>query len=263
MFVQDAMTRSVITVTPHTTLRQAAAVLSEHHITSLPVVAPDGQLLGVVGEADIVRESLVRDQRTLVVRLPTEDGVSVEEVEQVMTRQPITVRPDAELADAARVMADFRRKSLPVTDDGRVVGMISRADVVRQLARHDRQIAAEIHASGAGRLVRLDDRGGQRRRDLRGSRLRERSARCAAPGRRRRGCSRYPVPSLMRDQCVGSSRRGRLRHSADPVTPCVAGGSRRGSALRAGPLGRLARGGEGRFRAPVGRSADGRRRRKP
>jgi CBS domain-containing protein len=42
-------------------------------------------------------------------------------------------------------MADFRRKSLPVTDDGRVVGMISRADVVRQLARHDRQIAAEIH----------------------------------------------------------------------------------------------------------------------
>ena len=145
MFVQDAMTRSVITVTPHTTLRQAAAVLSEHHITSLPVVAPDGQLLGVVGEADIVRESLVRDQRTLVVRLPTEDGVSVEEVEQVMTRQPITVRPDAELADAARVMADFRRKSLPVTDDGRVVGMISRADVVRQLARHDRQIAAEIH----------------------------------------------------------------------------------------------------------------------
>src|SRR6478609_1306030 len=125
MFVQDAMTRSVITVTPHTTLRQAAAVLSEHHITSLPVVAPDGQLLGVVGEADIVRESLVRDQRTLVVRLPTEDGVSVEEVEQVMTRQPITVRPDAELADAARVMADFRRKSLPVTDDGRVVGMIS------------------------------------------------------------------------------------------------------------------------------------------
>ena len=145
MFVQDAMTRSVITVTPHTTLRQAAAVLSEHHITSLPVVAPDGQLLGVVGEADIVRESLVRDQRTLIVRLPTEDGVSVEEVEQVMTRQPITVRPDAELADAARVMADFRRKSLPVTDDGRVVGMISRADVVRQLARHDRQIAAEIH----------------------------------------------------------------------------------------------------------------------
>ena len=144
MFVQDAMTRSVITVTPHTTLREAAAVLSEHHVTSLPVVAPDGQLVGVVGEADIVRESLVRDQRTLIVHLPTEEGVSVEQVEQVMTRQPITVPPDAELADAARVMADFHRKSLPVTDDGRVVGMISRTDVVRQLARHDRQIAAEI-----------------------------------------------------------------------------------------------------------------------
>ena len=69
-----------------------------------------------------------------MARLPTEDGLSAEQVEQVMTRRPITVRPDAELADAARVMADFRRKSLPVTDDGRVVGMISRADVVRQLA---------------------------------------------------------------------------------------------------------------------------------
>src|SRR6187549_2984382 len=99
MFVHDAMTRSVITVTPHTTLREAAAVLSEHHITSLPVVAPDGQLVGVVGEADIVRESLVRDDRTLIVHLPTEDGVSVEQVEQVMTRRPITVPPDADLAD--------------------------------------------------------------------------------------------------------------------------------------------------------------------
>ena len=186
----------------------------------------DGQLVGVVGEADIVRESLVRDQRTLIVRLPTEDGVSVEEVEQVMTRQPITV-------------PSGRRACRRGAGDGRLPQKESSGDRRRTGGRHDQSRRRRTSArparsadrgrdppSGAGRLVRLDDRGGQRRRDLRGSRLRERSARCAAPGWRRRGCSRYPVPSLMREWCVGSSRCGRLRLSADPVTPAPASESR-------------------------------------
>ncbi len=144
MLVREAMTTEVVTVTPQITLRHAARLLAEHHITSMPVLDEHGRLLGVVSEADVVRESLLPDQRAHLLLVPVDEGPDAAYVGEVMTTLPVTVRPDADLAEAIRLMTDATVKSLPVTQHDRVVGMVSRTDVVAQLAHRDQQVQAEV-----------------------------------------------------------------------------------------------------------------------
>jgi CBS domain-containing protein len=146
MLVREAMTTEVVTVNPETTLRRAAALLADHRITSMPVVDERHRLLGVISEADVVREALIPDQRAHLLLVPVQQGPDATYVGQVMTTMPITVRPDADLAEAVQAMTDSVVKSLPVVDQGRVVGMISRTDVVVQLARRDERVCAEVEA---------------------------------------------------------------------------------------------------------------------
>lgn len=144
MLVREAMTIEVVTVTPETTLCRAAALLADHHITSMPVVDWDLRLLGVISEADVMRAALIPDQHANVLLVPVHQGPAASYVGEIMTTMPVTVRPDANLADAVRVMTDSVLKSLPVTEEGRVVGVISRTDVVAQLAGRDDRVRAEI-----------------------------------------------------------------------------------------------------------------------
>ena len=149
MLVREAMTTQVVTVTPTTDLRTAAALLAEHRITAMPVVEETGRLVGWLSEADVLRDSLIPDQRAHLLLVPVREGPQATYVGQVMSTSPVSVRPDADLADAVRLMTDGVVKSLPVVQSGRLVGVVSRADVVRQLTQRDDRVRTEI-----GDLVR-------------------------------------------------------------------------------------------------------------
>jgi CBS domain-containing protein len=144
MLVRETMTTDVVTATPQMSLHEAAAVLARHSITAMPVVDGAGFLVGVLSEVDVVREALVRDSRAHLLRVPLSEGPRATRVEQAMTRTPVTVPPETDLAEAVALMVELGVKSLPVTVGDRVVGVVSRKDVVAQLARRDDRVAAEV-----------------------------------------------------------------------------------------------------------------------
>jgi CBS domain-containing protein len=148
MLVREVMTPEPVTVHPDTATKVALRMLDERAITSMPVVQ-DGRIVGVVSEADLVRDAVPRDGRTHL--LPTEDEasrqVSASCVLDVMNRHPLTVEANLDLADAVDLMTSTAVKSVPVVDRAeRVVGMLSRRDVVHLLARGDDLISQELDA---------------------------------------------------------------------------------------------------------------------
>ncbi len=115
MKAEDVMTTNVITVTEHQTKQDAARLLSQHHISGLPVVNNEHVVMGVVTEYDVISKK----------------GQTVGEI---MTRGVISVTPDTNLEDVSRILVHEHIKRLPVLDQGRLVGIVSRADLVREVA---------------------------------------------------------------------------------------------------------------------------------
>jgi CBS domain-containing protein len=143
MLVKDAMTAPAVTVHAHTSVKDALRLLDEHHITSLPVTDTQLQILGIVSEADLLRDAVRPDDRVhMVPRDDVRDRPA--RVEEVMSSMPMTVSSDSDLGDAVELMTATAAKSLPVVDAGRVVGMVSRSDIVHLLARSDENIRAEV-----------------------------------------------------------------------------------------------------------------------
>jgi CBS domain-containing protein len=145
MFVQDVMTREPATVSTDTAVKRAATVLVQRQISSLPVLDTEGRLCGVVGEADFIRDAFAPDVRTHM--RPPGDGhrSPAHLVSELMTRHAVTVHESTDIAETAELMTSTGLKSLPVVDDdGRLVGMVSRSDLVRVRARADDAIASEI-----------------------------------------------------------------------------------------------------------------------
>ena len=145
MLVKDVMTRPAITVGLNTSIKEALALLDEHAITALPVVADHDHVVGVVSEADLIRDGIPPDIRRHLAYAPAElRTLPPHIVSEVMNAHPITVSPDGDLQDAIELMTTTAIKSLPVVDhNGRVVGVVSRRDVVHVLARPDHLLAAE------------------------------------------------------------------------------------------------------------------------
>jgi CBS domain-containing protein len=112
---EDVMTTKVITVTEHSTKQQAARLLAQHRISGLPVVNADNVVGGVVTEYDVISKA----------------GQTVGEI---MTRGVISVTPDTDLEEVGQLLVHERIKRLPVLDQGRLVGIVSRADLVREVA---------------------------------------------------------------------------------------------------------------------------------
>ncbi len=145
MLVRDVMTTRAVTVRPDARVKQAIELLDDHQITAMPVVDDDGRLVGVVSEADVLRDALLPDRRAHEIPSHAEGRTKVLTVGDVMTRLTMSVTADADLAAAASVLVDTAIKSLPVVDDdGRVVGMVSRRDVIAVLAKRDPLIEAEV-----------------------------------------------------------------------------------------------------------------------
>ncbi|MET0840101.1 MAG: CBS domain-containing protein [Marmoricola sp.] len=146
MLVQDVMTREPTTVTADTTVKHTAEILAKHRISSLPVLDDEGRLCGVVSEADLIREAFVPDPRAHLIP-HDEERTAQALVDDVMTPHAITVHPSTDIADVADLMTSTGVKSLPVVDDDhRLVGVVSRSDLVRVRARADELIEREVDA---------------------------------------------------------------------------------------------------------------------
>lgn len=127
--VAELMTPGAVTVRPSTAFKEIARLLQEFDITAVPVVDDAGRPVGVVSEADLLRR---RNGGT-----PTAQGL--------MTSPAVTARPEWSVVRAARVMERSGVKRLPVVDtDGRVVGVLSRSDLVRLFLRRDHAIREEV-----------------------------------------------------------------------------------------------------------------------
>jgi CBS domain-containing protein len=126
----NVMTSPVVTVGPDTPVPAAAKLLSSHGFTAVPVVDADGQLVGMANEADLMRSPVVPDWW----QIQREPDPTVKEV---MTRNPTAMHPNDDLADVVALMLDARIRSVPILDDGELVGIVTQRDVLRAVARRE------------------------------------------------------------------------------------------------------------------------------
>ena len=145
--VQEIMTTRVIWVKKDATFREMATALREHRVSAFPVV-DDGKVIGVVSEADMLNKEALDDEPGVISGiLHHRDQAKARGVTagDLMTTAVVAVRPDDTVEHAAKLMYDRRVKRLPVTDEnGRLVGIISRADVLSVFDRTDHDIDQEI-----------------------------------------------------------------------------------------------------------------------
>ena len=162
MKIRDLMTTDVVTVTPETTLKEAAALLVERRISGLPVVDATGRVLGVLSEADIlVKEGGERRRGGMLSWLfepdaTIEDKLTAKTVGEAMSAPAVTIRSNAPVHKAATHMVEEGINRLPVVDDGALLGIVTRADLVRAFTRSDEEIASEIRTEILQRTLWLE-----------------------------------------------------------------------------------------------------------
>lgn len=148
MLVREVMTSNPVTVRAETPVKDALALLDQHSITMLPVVSDDSVLVGVLSEADLLVGRVLPDARATMIPHTserTDDGRGT--VGSLMTSLALTVTEETDVAEVTKVMTATGVKSLPVVDAGRrVVGVVSRRDIVRTMARSDSEIEQELAA---------------------------------------------------------------------------------------------------------------------
>lgn len=149
----EIMSAPAVSVTARTSARRAANILSEHGFSALPVIDHIGALVGVVSEADLIRDR-VAAAASGGDAVAAPDHHPAQTVGEVMTSPPDFVDHTASLEDIAAAMTSGHRRSIPVVDGTRLVGVISRSDVLRFLARGDAQLALHIRR----RLQEFGDR---------------------------------------------------------------------------------------------------------
>jgi len=152
MKIEQVMTTDVVTVSPETPLKEVARILTSRRISGMPVCGTDGSVLGVVTEADILRkeQGFVPEPGGLLGWLfekADAEGARLlaRTAAEAMTSPPVTIAPEASVNDAARVMTLRGINRLPVVADGRLVGIVSRADLVRAFHRTDEEIERELN----------------------------------------------------------------------------------------------------------------------
>jgi CBS domain-containing protein len=143
MRVRDIMTHPVFTVRSTDPIEGAAALLADRRITAAPVVDGDGRLVGIVSEGDLLRDR-VPDDPTAHLRPVTVNHHRPRVVAEVMTREVVTGWLDEDVSDVVRTMLSHNVRSLPVLDGGRLVGIISRRDLLRTVVRSDAVLRDEV-----------------------------------------------------------------------------------------------------------------------
>jgi CBS domain-containing protein len=165
MKVHEVMTSAVVTARPDATLKEAALLLAEHGISGLPVVNDEGAVVGVVSEADILaKETAAENERhgvahwLLDARDPwRETRFAARTVEEAMSSPVRTIDPDRPVVEAATRMLEEGINRLPVVDPhGKLVGLVSRGDLVRAFVRSDEAIRREIEEDLLRGTLRID-----------------------------------------------------------------------------------------------------------
>ena len=146
------MTTDVLTLRPLTPLKEAAAALADRNVASAPVVDDEGRLVGIVSELDLLAQDVPPDPLARIGPVPPDTSPLPATVQDVMTREVITLPPTADAALFLRHMLLDRVVCIPITDGDRVVGVVSRRDLLRLLARPDADIAADVDAAVAAAL---------------------------------------------------------------------------------------------------------------
>jgi CBS domain-containing protein len=157
MSIEEIMTARVITVHRETSVQEAARLMSTHHVSGLPVIDANDRVVGMISDGDLIlrqrrpkikpwwrlffenAEQLARDYRKIVGQT----------VADVMTQPALVISPAFSIETAAAIMDNRQIRRLPVVRDGRLVGIVSRADLIRALATSTKLPAPESLVSDA------------------------------------------------------------------------------------------------------------------
>jgi CBS domain-containing protein len=155
------MTRNVVTARPDTTFKDLVTTLADERVSAVPVVDDAGRVVGVVSEGDLLhRLDLPPDSphRRLLHRHRTEppSGPLADMAAGLMSRPAVTIGPDATVAAAARLMEKHLVKRLPVVENDRLVGIVSRRDLLSTYLRPDGEIRAEVRDDVLQRVLVTD-----------------------------------------------------------------------------------------------------------
>lgn len=169
MRAHQIMTRDVVTIGPEASIVEAANIMMTHHVSGLPVIDGDGELIGVISEGDFLRRVEIGTERKRArwLRLLLGPGQTASDfvhehgrkVGEIMTRHPFTVRSDATVADIVRAMEKYQIKRLPVMQDGRMVGIITRKNLLQAVAcmAHDTPAAQACDDSIRAKVIAAID----------------------------------------------------------------------------------------------------------
>ncbi len=147
--VESVMTSPVVTVTPETSFQEVIRILRRKRVSGLPVVDGQGKVVGIISESDLLNKVEKRDPDAYLLesrrhRLDRARATALD-VRSAMSTDVVTVRPDFPIALAAREMHTRGFKRLPVVDEkGRLVGIVSRGDLLTVFLRTDRQVRADV-----------------------------------------------------------------------------------------------------------------------
>ena len=143
---KDIMTKELITVSPQTEITIAAKILLEKRINGLPVIDDSGKLVGILCQSDLVAQQksipipsvyTVLDSFIPLTSLKRIDKevkkIAALKVEQAMTPKPVTVGPETDIEDVARLMVDKKYHTLPVMEGDKIVGVVGKEDVLKTL----------------------------------------------------------------------------------------------------------------------------------
>jgi CBS domain-containing protein len=152
MRARELMTTPVVTAAPEMTVKEAAEIMTQRGVTGLPVTDRDGRLLGIVSESDILTRVEPRVSSGGVLgmldRVAQATGadrkISGDTVADLMTTSVITADPEASLRRLTHLMNAYQINRIPIVDEGRLVGIVSRHDVIRALTRPDAAITEEV-----------------------------------------------------------------------------------------------------------------------
>lgn len=146
MLVREIMTAPAFSVHKDSPLDEALRAMAERRVTTLPVVVDDDVLVGVVSEVDVLRRAVEPDRRAHAIP-PGESTPLPAAIGEIMTPDPRTTTEGSDVADLITLFTTSSFKSLPVVRGRRLVGVISRSDVIRALWRTDAELSTDLHAA--------------------------------------------------------------------------------------------------------------------
>ena len=163
MLAKDVMTTAILTVTPETDVGEIARTMLDAHVSAIPVIGEDGSLLGIVSEGDLIHraEAGTRRRPSWWLRLLATPEEPAERylrefgrlARDVMTKEVITVAPDTPLTEIAAMLEKYHIKRVPVMDDGKLVGIVSRANLLRGVATWQKPGGVRVEDSALRALL--------------------------------------------------------------------------------------------------------------